>query len=313
MTEAVAGTRVPTRWRDVPVTDTAAPHSRHRVVIEMSRRTATVARANPSTIESKGVSMLPLVPHIRKFGAVLLLFVAGSTCFAAEDGTAQPASPTASSMSQEQRWGYAMGVRFGRQFRTEKLRLDVDALLQGMRDAFTGQPLKLTDPDMQAAMESLRTDFEQQAQQDWEEQGKRNKVAAVDFLAKNASAEGVLKTASGLQYRIVKSGDGPKPRADDNVRVSYRGRLIDGTEFENSNKMDKPPVYLVKQLIPGWIEALQMMPVGSSWRFYLPPELGYGEKGSNKVGPNAVLIFDVELLDIVSQQELDAASAEEAE
>jgi FKBP-type peptidyl-prolyl cis-trans isomerase FklB len=257
--------------------------------------------------------MSPFVHRISKPGIALLFLFAGSTCCVAENASPQSAPAASSAMSQEQRWGYAMGARFGRQFRAEKLRLDVDALLQGMRDAFTGQPLKFTDAEMQVAMETLRKDFEQRSMQAWEEQGKRNKVEAADFLTKNASAKGVLKTASGLQYRIMKSGNGLKPRAEDNVRVSYHGKLIDGTEFENSNKMEKPPVYLVQQLIPGWIEALQMMPVGSTWRLYLPPELGYGEKGSNKVGPNAVLIFDIELLGIVSQDEIDSANAEEAE
>ena len=120
------------------------------------------------------------------------------------------------------------------------------------------------------------------------------------FLEKNKAREGVVTTASGLQYEIITEGTGPKPTAEDDVRVHYHGTLIDGTVFDSSVDRGEPIVFGVGQVIPGWSEALQLMPVGSKWKIYIPAELAYGERGAGAdVGPNAVLIFEVELLEIV--------------
>ena len=131
------------------------------------------------------------------------------------------------------------------------------------------------------------------------EQGKKNKSEGEAFLAENKSKEGVITLASGLQYRILNAGNGQKPTADDTVICHYQGTLINGTEFDNSYKRNQPATFAVKGVIKGWTEALQLMPVGSKWQLFVPSNLAYGENGaSNVIGPNATLIFELELLSI---------------
>ena len=134
-------------------------------------------------------------------------------------------------------------------------------------------------------------------------QGDKNKTEGEEFLAKNKEKEGVKTTDSGLQYEIIKEGTGPKPKETDKVKVDYTGTLIDGTVFDSSVQRGQPATFGVNQVIPGWTEALEMMPVGSKWKIYIPSDLGYGERGAGKdIGPNSTLIFEVELLDIVTDQ-----------
>ena len=141
-----------------------------------------------------------------------------------------------------------------------------------------------------------------------------NMAAATAFLAENAAKEGVVVTDSGLQYEVVTAGDGPKPGPEDTVEVHYRGTLLDGTEFDSSYARGETVTFGVGQVIPGWTEALQLMPVGSKYKLVIPPELGYGAGGAGQViGPNAALVFDVELIAIPSQAEGAAADAPAAE
>lgn len=134
-------------------------------------------------------------------------------------------------------------------------------------------------------------------------EGSKNKEEGEAYLTKNKEKEGVKTTASGLQYEIIKEGTGPKPKADDQVKVDYTGTTIDGKVFDSSVQRGKPATFGVGQVIPGWTEALQLMPVGSKWKIYIPSNLAYGERGAGKdIGPNSTLIFEVELLDIVKDQ-----------
>jgi len=175
--------------------------------------------------------------------------------------------------------------------------LDLDALLQGIKDAMAGGDMKMTVEDMQASLEQLSTQVQARAQAEIEQQAQAGK----DFLAKNATAAGVKSTASGLQYLVVTEGgdaSAPMPKESDTVRVHYHGTLIDGTVFDSSVERNEPISFPLNGVIPGWTEGLQLMNVGDKYRFFIPAELGYGANGAGPIPPNSTLIFDVELLAI---------------
>ena len=217
---------------------------------------------------------------------------------------AEPVAPALS--TPEQKMGYGLGITFGRQFHNDKLAVDIEAVSRGMRDGYLESKPEMTDEEVKAAMTQLQQAVGEQRRAEeatrTAEMGKaaeRNSAEAAAFLTKNATAEGVMKTASGLQYKILTAGSGPKPGPQDSVSVHYRGTLLDGTEFDSSYARGEPVSFPVTGVIPGWVEALQLMPVGSKWTLYVPSELAYGPGGAgNQIGPNAMLLFDVELLAI---------------
>ena len=179
--------------------------------------------------------------------------------------------------------------------------LDVNLIVQGLRDAFSGGKVLLTETEMRSVLGKLATDLKARQTAQLGEKG-------TAFLEENRAKEGVVPLESGLQYRILKVGDGEKPKLDDTVVCHYRGTLIDGTEFDSSYKRNKPATFPLKRVIKGWAEALQLMPVGSKWQLFIPPSLAYGERGGGaNVPPNATLIFEVELVSIEAASE--AASA----
>jgi FKBP-type peptidyl-prolyl cis-trans isomerase len=181
--------------------------------------------------------------------------------------------------------------------------MDVDAFAMGLRDAFSGAEPRLSQEEIQAEMIAFqeKVNAEQQAQQ--EQMAATNAAAAEEFLAGNAEREEVVVTDSGLQYEIIEQGEGPLPGPEDTVEVHYRGTLLDGTEFDSSYRRGETVTFGVGQVIAGWTEALQLMPAGSKWKLYIPPELAYGSGGAGQViGPNAALTFEVELIGIPSQQ-----------
>tara|TARA_R110002110_G_C13470513_1_gene720833 strand:- start:74120 stop:74881 length:762 start_codon:yes stop_codon:yes gene_type:complete len=209
----------------------------------------------------------------------------------------------------EQRLSYGIAYGLGQRMVADGVPMDADAFSVGLRDALGGAEPRLTQEEITAEMESYqeRAAAEQQASQS--AAAEANQVASAAYLAKNATKEGVQMTESGLQYEVVEQGDGPVPGPEDTVEVHYRGTLVDGTEFDSSYSRGETVSFGVGQVIAGWTEALQMMPVGSKWKLTIPPELGYGAGGAGQViGPNAALIFDVELISIPSQ----ADSSEEA-
>ena len=158
----------------------------------------------------------------------------------------------------------------------------------------------LTEEEAQQVWMSYQQEMMAKQKAESEAAGAKNKDAGAKWLAENKNKEGVNKTASGLQYKVVKMGDGPKPAKEDKVKVHYRGTLIDGTQFDSSYDRGEPAEFPVGGVIAGWTEALQLMPVGSKWEVYIPSELGYGERGAGQdIGPNATLIFEVELLEIL--------------
>lgn len=201
--------------------------------------------------------------------------------------------------TDQQRMGYGLGASVGRQFRGDGLQVDVDALARGVREGFNSDTLSMTDEEIGAAMQQLQEGHAERMKAEQEEIATRNKAEADAFLAKNGAEEGVVTTASGLQYKIITAADGARPAAEDTVKVHYRGTLLDGTEFDSSYKRGEPVTFPVGGVIPGWVEALQLMPVGSKWNLYIPADLAYGPGGAGgQIGPNAMLTFEVELLAI---------------
>lgn len=200
--------------------------------------------------------------------------------------------------SYEQRLSYTIGTQFGHQLKQEGVPLDADAFSQALQDVLKGNPPKLKDEEMRAVL----SEFQQKQMQAMQQLADKNKREGDAFLAENGKKPGVKTTASGLQYKVVKEGKGAKPKATDTVTVNYRGTLIDGTEFDSSYKRGQPATFPVNQVIPGWQEAIPMMTKGSKWQIFIPSNLAYGPNGTGSViGPNATLIFDVELLDINSK------------
>jgi FKBP-type peptidyl-prolyl cis-trans isomerase len=191
---------------------------------------------------------------------------------------------------------------------TDGMPMDIDAFAAGFRDGAEGKEGKMTQEEIQAEMQAYQEKMmaEQQAAQ--AALGEANLAAATAYLEENKAREGVVVTETGLQYEIVEAGEGATPGPEDTVEVHYRGTLVDGTEFDSSYKRGETVTFGVGQVIPGWTEALQLMPVGSKWNLYIPPELGYGAGGAGQmIGPNSALIFEVELVSIPSQAEEDSA------
>ena len=189
---------------------------------------------------------------------------------------------------------YTIGAQFGKSLVGQKLDLDSKALAAGIVDGYRDEKLLLTEAEMQAAMLKLSEDRQKQLQSEAD----ANKVKADAFLAKNKSAAGVRVTASGLQYKTTKEGTGVSPKGDDIVVVNYRGTLLDGTEFDSSYKRKMPAEFPLRGVIPGWTEGLMLMKKGGRAQFFIPPELAYGDKPRQQIPGNAVLIFDVELVDV---------------
>jgi FKBP-type peptidyl-prolyl cis-trans isomerase FklB len=194
---------------------------------------------------------------------------------------------------------YAVGAQIGADMKRQTVDIDPAVLAKGLKDSFQGSKLLLTDQEMREALSGLQQQMAAKQADRMRELGAKNKQAGAAFLAENKKKEGVKVLPSGLQYKITKEGTGKTPKADDTVTVNYRGTLIDGTEFDSSYKRGEPATFLVKGVIKGWTEALQLMKVGSKWQLFIPSELAYGEQPAGRViGPNSTLIFEVELLGI---------------
>lgn len=207
---------------------------------------------------------------------------------------------------------YSIGADIGKQFRTRGLDLNEQILIQGFKDAYAGKKSLLTEEQAQAAMESFKKEMMAKHEATMKETAAKNLKEGPAFLAENKKKEGVKTTTTGLQYKVIKAGTGKMPKATDTVKVHYRGTLIDGTEFDSSLARNEPVTFQVNGVIPGWTEALQLMPTGSKWQVFIPANLAYGETGAGQaIGPNATLIFDVELLSIEAPEKPDAPEPEE--
>jgi FKBP-type peptidyl-prolyl cis-trans isomerase FklB len=212
--------------------------------------------------------------------------------------TAKTQSPTTLSTPKD-KLSYAIGLNIGRSLGKDAIDVDPEIVAQGFKDALAGGKTLLTDEEAKAAIVALQADLRKKQEETMKAAGEANKKQGDAFLAANKAKEGVVTLPSGLQYKIVTPGTGPKPAATDTVVCNYRGTLIDGTEFDSSYKRGQPATFPVGQVIPGWTEALQLMPVGSKWQLFIPPDLAYGERSPSPViGVNSTLIFDIELLSI---------------
>ena len=194
---------------------------------------------------------------------------------------------------------YAVGLNIGKGLHPEVLDVDTAILLRGMKDGLAGGKTLLTDEEAKAILTALQNDMRKKQEGQMQVAGDANKKQGEAFLAANKAKEGVVTLPSGLQYKILKQGTGPKPAATDTVVCNYKGTLLDNTEFDSSYKRGQPASFGVNKVIPGWTEALQLMPVGSKWQLFIPSELAYGQRGpGGGIGPNATLIFEVELISI---------------
>ncbi len=213
----------------------------------------------------------------------------------------QKSSSSASLKTEDQKASYAVGLNVGHQLKPAAKRLDKAALERGLEDALAGR-----DPAIpQDSLQKLLQDFSGKVQKDQEDartaEGQKNLAAGKAYLAENAKKPGVKTTKDGLQYEVLKEGDGPRPDSTDQVTINYKGTLIDGTEFDSSYKRGQPATFGVGHVIKGFSEGLQLMPVGSKYRFVIPSDLAYGHRGAgSSIGPDATLVFEVELLKIDS-------------
>ncbi len=224
---------------------------------------------------------------------------------------AQAASPPAATAPEglkdaQAQASYTIGYNFGTQMKNDGVTIDPAMVMRGLQDAQSGAKSALTQEQMSTVMGALqktvvehRRAAEQERQKQLAASGAKNKTDGAAYLKANAAKPGVVTTADGLQYQIITKGTGPTPKSTDTVVCNYTGTLIDGTVFDSSAAHGGPATFPVGGVIKGWTEALQMMPVGSKWRLVLPAELAYGEQGAGSdIGPNAVLIFEVELVSI---------------
>lgn len=221
----------------------------------------------------------------------------------------EPAAPSPFKTEKEKD-SYALGMNIGRGLKKEPVDLDLAAVLHGLSDSLNGgQPL-LTDAEMDAALKALQSEAQKNHEAEVQKAAEANMKEGEEFLAANKTKDGVVALPSGLQYKVITAGSGPKPTATDKVVCNYSGKLINGTEFDSSYKRGQPATFPVNGVIKGWTEALQLMPVGSKWQLFIPSDLAYGARGAGGViGPNATLVFEVELVSIQSQPAKPATPA----
>jgi len=204
--------------------------------------------------------------------------------------------------TDNQKLGYIIGMDIGKSLREQGAEVDLDSLINAIRATYNGEELAMTTEEAAAVREEYIQKRQAEQQAETSAAGQENLVAGQKFLAENKTKEGVQTTASGLQYEVVTMGDGAKPAATDTVKVHYRGTLLDGTEFDSSYARNEPISFGLNRVIAGWTEGVQLMPVGSKFMFYIAPELAYGEGGGGPIPPNSTLVFEVELLDIETQE-----------
>lgn len=208
-------------------------------------------------------------------------------------------SAAASFKNEDQKASYAIGLRMGEGFARDLQEMDLDMYFKGVEHGFKGGKPMLSPEEVIATMQALQARKMEQQQQEMAKVAEANKTASADFLAKNKARKEVVTTASGLQYEVIKKGEGEMPDANDKVKVHYHGTLPDGSVFDSSIERGEPISFAVNGVIKGWTEALQLMHVGDKWKLYIPADLAYGARGAGpKIGPNQALVFEVELLGV---------------
>lgn len=201
--------------------------------------------------------------------------------------------------TEKEKRSYAIGMDLGTGLKKMSVELDPKLLDQGLRDAMSGGKTMMTPDELRETLTSLQKELKEKEAKTMQQIADKNGKEGEAFLANNKTKEGVVTLASGLQYKILKAGEGNKPTSDNTVECHYKGTLIDGTEFDSSYRRGQPVSFAVKGVISGWTEALQLMPVGSKWQLFIPAKLAYGDKVAGpRIGPNSTLLFEVELLGI---------------
>jgi FKBP-type peptidyl-prolyl cis-trans isomerase FklB len=223
----------------------------------------------------------------------LLLFAFGCT---AEE---TKAAPELKLDTPKNRISYTIGANIAKDFKSQKIDVEPDVLLMGLKDSLAGKELRLTDEEMATEIQNFQKEMQAKMVAEMEVLAAKNKAEGEAFLAENAKKEGVVVTPSGLQYKIIDAGDGASPGPNDMATVHYRGTLIDGTQFDSSYDRGQPATFPVGGVIAGWTEALQLMKPGAKWQIVIPSDLAYGERGAGQdIGPNSTLVFDVELVSV---------------
>ena len=197
------------------------------------------------------------------------------------------------------RISYTIGVNIGQDFKSQKLDIDAEALMEGIKDSMAGKELRMTEEEMTSEIQTFQQELQAKMMAEMEAVAAKNKADGEAYLADNAKKEGVIVTDSGLQYKVLEAGEGDAPAPSDIVTVHYRGTLVDGTQFDSSYDRGQPATFPVGGVITGWTEALQLMKPGAKYQLAIPSGLAYGERGAGQViGPNAVLLFDIELISV---------------
>jgi len=212
--------------------------------------------------------------------------------------------------TQKEKFSYALGMNLGSGLQKQGVDVDPNILAQGMKAAMSGGKTLLTHEEELATLREAQNEMRTKQMEKMQALDAANKKEGDAFLAANKAKEGVVTLPSGLEYKILQAGTGPKPTASDTVVCNYRGTLINGTEFDSSYKRGQPATFPVGGVIKGWTEALQLMPVGSKWQLFVPSSLGYGERGTpdGSIGPGATLIFEVELMSIQEKAKAEPAA-----
>jgi FKBP-type peptidyl-prolyl cis-trans isomerase FkpA/FKBP-type peptidyl-prolyl cis-trans isomerase FklB len=234
-----------------------------------------------------------------KLNKVAVVGLSALVLFGCNEQTAQ--APIVALDNDEQKLSYSMGRTIAEQLVNGGFDVDVVALKAGIDDAHGGVDTKVSEEDFNAARDNMIKKLEAAHEEEQAGLSAANAEAGAKYLIENGAKEGVVTTETGLQYKVITQGEGDMPGATDNVTVHYRGTLVDGTEFDSSYSRNEPATFPVNAVIPGWTEALQLMPVGAKWELTIPSSLAYGPAATGTIGPDSVLLFEVELLSIAQQ------------
>jgi len=226
-----------------------------------------------------------------KLATAAVLGLAMSTTIAAPDANSLP--------TDKDKLSYSIGADLGKNFKAQGIEISPEALSKGMQDGMSGTQLILTEQQMKDVLNKFQKDLMAKRTSEFNKKSEENKVKGEAFLNANKSKEGVVVLPSGLQYKVIEKGTGSKPGKTDTVTVEYTGYFIDGTVFDSTDKTGKPASFQVSQVIPGWTEALQLMPSGSTWEIFVPANLAYGPRSvGGPIGPNETLIFKIHLISV---------------
>ena len=223
----------------------------------------------------------------RLLAAIFSFGLLSSVCFGAE-------KPALTDTRDKE--SYSLGYQFGEHLKAQKVDIDLDIYVSGIRDALGGATPKLSQNEIRATVAEFQQRLSAARQKEIKEIAEKNLAEGKVYLEENKKKDGVVTLPSGLQYKILTEGSGKIPKATDSVTVNYRGTLVDGTEFDSSHKRGEPVTFQVGKVIQGWTEGLQLMKEGSKWQLFIPPHMAYGARGSGRIPPNSTLIFEVELL-----------------